>query len=68
MPYLPNLMEPCGRFVARHLGRLCQTLQHRGERLRQGVAAAASEAAADAVQEAALALLDQRGNDRHAPW
>lgn len=67
MRSFPSIFGPSSRLLARHLGRLAVTLETFGTRLREAVAGAVGETVANAVREAALALLDDRPAASPAP-
>jgi len=64
MRFLRSWLEPGGRLLSRHLGRLCESLQNLGSRLREAVAAAAGQSAAGIVREVVGKLLDQHDSDQ----
>src|SRR4051794_34581460 len=61
MPWYRTLADPARRLLGPPLGRLHDTLEHLGGRLRQAIAAAVARAAAGAVREAAAVLLADPG-------
>jgi hypothetical protein len=66
MRFFRSLIEPGGRYLARHLRRLCDHLQALTARLREAVAAAAGQTVAGVVREVVENLLDEpdAGHDR----
>jgi len=65
MRFLRSWLEPGGRLLSGHLGRLCESLQNLGSRLREAVASAAGQSAAGIVREVVGNLLHQRDNEQH---
>jgi len=65
MRFLRSWLAPSGRLLSRHLGRLCESLQNLGSRLREAVASAAGQSAAGIVHEVVGNLLHQRDNEQH---
>src|SRR4051812_38084197 len=57
MPWFRSLADPARRLLGPPLGRLHDTLDRVGGRLRQAIAAAVSRAAAGAVREAVAVIL-----------
>jgi hypothetical protein len=57
MPSTRSLTDPAGRWLARHLSRLCATLDGLAARLRRAVSTALGEAAFRLVREAVNAAL-----------
>jgi hypothetical protein len=66
--FFRSLINPGGRLLARHLRRLCQSLQELGARLKEGVASAAGQTVAEAVRETVLGVLDEHGTVREEPF
>jgi len=64
MRFLRSWFAPGGRLLSRHLGRLCESLQNLGSRLREAIASAAGQSAADIVREVVGKLLDQHDSDQ----
>jgi len=64
MRFLRSWLEPGGGLLSRHLGRLCESLQNLGSRLREAVASAAGQSAAGIVHEVVGKLLHQRASNQ----
>src|SRR5437588_1883676 len=67
MPWFRTLADPARRLLGPPLGRLHDTLDRVGGRLRQAIAAAAARAAAGAVREAVATLLADPGGSGPTP-
>src|SRR5947208_6596374 len=66
MPWFRTLADPARRLLGPPLGRLHDTLDRVGGRLRQAIAAAVARAAAGAVREAVAVLLADPAGGRPA--
>src|SRR5947207_12111484 len=67
MPWFRTLADPARRLLGPPLGRLHDTLDRVGGRLRQAIAAAVSRAAAGAVREAVAVLLADSDGRLNSP-
>src|SRR5437764_10039705 len=67
MPWFRSLAGPARRLLGPPLGRLHDTLDRVGGRLRQAIAAAVARAAAGAVREAVATLLADPGGSGPTP-
>src|SRR3954451_10527035 len=67
MPWFRSLADPARRLLGPPLGRLHDTLDHLGGRLRQAIAAAVARAAEGAVRQAVATLLADPGGRLHSP-
>src|SRR5436305_11244137 len=67
MPWFRSLADPARRLLGPPLGRLHDTLDRVGGRLRQAIAAAVARAAAAAVREAVSVLMADPAGGRPAP-
>lgn len=64
MRFFRTLLEPGGRFLARHLRHLCDQLQNLTVRVRESVASAAGQSVAGVVREVVRNLLDDHKPDQ----